>query len=112
MQGLTYCQAGESGAPIATWCKTGQVVMCWPMKHRGRNTVVQRMTEGTTCKHWRCEREPGAQDEYDSDTFCSLQCAIKYEHIVSDARDAAQSAREEAKRERGETYYMAKRDRL
>jgi len=70
------------------------------------------MTERQTCKHWRCESEPGTQEEYESDRFCSLQCAIKYEHIVSDARDAEISAKEEAKRERGEPYYMDKRDRL
>jgi len=70
------------------------------------------MTDRNVCKHWRCESEPGEQEEYESDKFCSLQCAMKYEHIRADARDAEISAKEEAKRERGEPYHGWRRDRF
>ena len=41
-----------------------------------------------TCKMPNCDREPGEQDrdDYRTSRFCSVECDVKYDHIMSDVR--------------------------
>jgi hypothetical protein len=42
-----------------------------------------------TCRYPTCKRSPGAHGgSYRARRFCSPLCAIKYEHVQADAREA------------------------
>lgn len=42
------------------------------------------------CRYLTCDNPRGMQDrdDYRSNTFCSVQCELKHEHVKADARDA------------------------
>ena len=49
-----------------------------------------------TCKRSTCSNPVGQQDrdDYRSGKFCSVQCEVKHEHIMADARDARRAEQE------------------
>jgi len=53
-----------------------------------------------TCRYPTCDREPGTADDnpaaYRTSRFCSLEHAVKYDHIKADARDARRADRRQA----------------
>lgn len=47
------------------------------------------------CKYPSCEREPGQEGNpvaYSTRLFCSQECALKFDHLQADARDAERAA--------------------
>lgn len=51
-----------------------------------------------TCKRPTCDNPVGKQDrgDYRSNSFCSVQCEVKHDHIKQDAKDAKRSMEAEA----------------
>jgi hypothetical protein len=55
-----------------------------------------------TCRYPSCDREPGSADDnhvaYSARRFCSLEHAVKHDHIEADARDARRADEEVSER--------------